>query len=150
MHHEQSYVFVNLGLGRNTSNFNVSLTPQFWNATGKGTLCVEKLPVPPGIENGTLASLQVVTAGAGGAALYNCADVRFVQGAKARGGCSDSQVRYVPVGQQKEGACPAGQGSGSPAGQRSGSGSARLAFDTLALAALVALAPLFVTGTGFL
>ncbi|KAG6006399.1 hypothetical protein E4U21_007065 [Claviceps maximensis] len=81
LHHAWTYVFVNLGLGANATNFNVSLTPDFWNVTGKGTLCLDKLALPgdvqPLVHDGTLASLQVVTVGASGAALYNCADIRF-------------------------------------------------------------------------
>jgi hypothetical protein len=66
-------VFVNLGLGDNVTNFNYTLTPQFWNETGNGTLCIPKLPLPAGltVSDGTTASLQVVTLGQSGSALYN-------------------------------------------------------------------------------
>lgn len=88
LHHAWTYVFVNLGLGTNVTNFNVSLTPQFWNVTGKGTLCVDKLAVPVNVSDGALASLQVVTVGDSGNALYNCADIRFKNDAKTLSNCT--------------------------------------------------------------
>ncbi|PTB55342.1 hypothetical protein M431DRAFT_398864 [Trichoderma harzianum CBS 226.95] len=73
LHHPWTYLFINLGLGANTTNFNISLTPDLLNVTGKGTLCIDKLPVTlDNIANGTLASIQVVTSGDSGSALYNC------------------------------------------------------------------------------
>jgi hypothetical protein len=66
-------VFVNLGLGENATNFNYTLTKSFWNETGKGTLCVPTLALPAGltVTDGTRASIQVVTLGDTGNALYN-------------------------------------------------------------------------------
>lgn len=100
LHHPWTYVFVNLGLGGNATNFNVSLTPEFWNTTGKGTLCVEKMPVPEGISDGTLASVQVVTLGASGAALYNCADIRFSKDAKRLANCTSDGVKVATIKEQ--------------------------------------------------
>lgn len=73
LHHDWTYVFINLGLGANVSNFNYTLTPEFWNATGKGTLCVPSLQLPTNLNvtDGTQASIQVITVGASGAGLYN-------------------------------------------------------------------------------
>jgi len=73
LHHPWTYVFINLGLGANVSNFNYTLTPQFWNATGNGTLCVPGLKLPSGltVQDGTQASIQVVTVGDSGSGLYN-------------------------------------------------------------------------------
>lgn len=73
LHHPWTYIFVNLGLGGNVTNFNYTLTPSFWNETGNGTLCVPDVPLPAGlaVSDGTEASLQVVTLGASGNALYN-------------------------------------------------------------------------------
>jgi hypothetical protein len=64
---------VNLGLGPNVTNFNYTLTPSFWNETGNGTLCVPTIPLPAGltVSDGTEASIQVVTLGDSGNALYN-------------------------------------------------------------------------------
>ena len=73
LHHPWTYIYVNLGLGANTTNFNLTLTPLFWNETGNGTLCIPKLAIPAefNLTDGTRGSLQVVTSGASGAALYN-------------------------------------------------------------------------------
>lgn len=71
LHHAWSYVWVNLGLGSNTTNYNISLTPDLYNISGKGDFCWPKLPVPVEITDGTNATIQVVTGGASGSALYN-------------------------------------------------------------------------------
>lgn len=55
------------------TNFNYTLTgPTFWNVTGAGTLCVD-LPLPEGLNpsDGQEGSIQVVTVGESGSALYN-------------------------------------------------------------------------------
>ncbi|KAK6356355.1 hypothetical protein TWF718_000716 [Orbilia javanica] len=84
LHHAFDYIFVNLGLGSEVTTFNISLTPNFLNNTGNGTLCIPKIPIPAGIEirDGQDASIQVVTVGKSGSALYNCADIRFSQSAE--------------------------------------------------------------------
>lgn len=70
--HKWTYFAINLGVGDVVSRFNVSLTPGLHNATGNGTLCIPKLSVPAGLaQEGTKASLQVVTFGESGSALYN-------------------------------------------------------------------------------
>lgn len=71
LHHAWTYVFINLGLGENVTNFNISLTPNFLNVTGNGTFCLPSLSLPEGIAEGTHASIQVVTGGKSGSALYN-------------------------------------------------------------------------------
>lgn len=73
MHHKWTYVFVNLGLGDNVTNFNYTLTPSLWNETGNGTLCISDLPLPVdlSVADGTHATIQVVTSGQSGSALYN-------------------------------------------------------------------------------
>jgi hypothetical protein len=71
LHHAWTYVFINLGLGENVTNFNISLTPEFLNVTGNGTFCLPNLSLPGGIADGTNASIQVVTSGKSGSALYN-------------------------------------------------------------------------------
>ncbi|KAK6544451.1 hypothetical protein TWF694_001146 [Orbilia ellipsospora] len=82
LHHPTDYIFINLGLANGSAQvttFNVYLTPEFLNNTGNGTLCIPKLPLPAGVEvqDGTNASIQVVTVNHGGNALYNCADIVF-------------------------------------------------------------------------
>ncbi|RDA86854.1 hypothetical protein CP532_1379 [Ophiocordyceps camponoti-leonardi (nom. inval.)] len=141
VHHAWTYVFVNLGLGRNASNFNVSLTPEFWNATGKGTLCVEKLPVQLPVTNGSLASIQVVTVGKSGSALYNCADIRFVQGAKTLENCVSRGVNVTTVRQQQDGTAgnaAGGQQESTPG--KSLASSASVSVYTVAFGGLCALA----------
>lgn len=61
------------------SNFNYTLTKPFWNSTGNGTLCVSQLTLPAdlSVSDGSQGSLQVVTVGDDGNALYNCADITF-------------------------------------------------------------------------
>lgn len=125
LHHPWTYVFVNLGLGGNTTNFNLTLTPDLWNTTGSGTLCVEKLAVPAGIADGTRASLQVVTSGASGAALYNCADIRFSKDAKSGNStCASKGVTLNAVKPQQQGSGNATcTSSGTPGKESAGSGS---------------------------
>ena len=80
LHHSWTYLFVNLGFGPEVTNFNVSLNPdggKLLNETGNGTFCWNQLPVPSsellGLEvtDGLEASIQVVTVGDSGSALYN-------------------------------------------------------------------------------
>ncbi|KAH6853240.1 hypothetical protein B0I37DRAFT_2482 [Chaetomium sp. MPI-CAGE-AT-0009] len=102
LHHPWTYLFVNLGLGPDVSNFNYTLTNPFWNETGNGTLCVPRLALPAGlpVRDGAQASLQVVTVGEDGNALYNCADIVFREDAKVLEGgeCENSEgVEVGPV-----------------------------------------------------
>ncbi|KAH6651280.1 hypothetical protein F5144DRAFT_481572 [Chaetomium tenue] len=102
LHHPWTYIFINLGLGPDVSNFNYTLTNPFWNETGNGTLCVPRLALPADlpVREGTEGSLQVVTVGEDGNALYNCADVVFRADAKVLEGaeCESSEgVEVAPV-----------------------------------------------------
>lgn len=99
LHHPWTYVYINLGLGENTTNFNISLTPQFLNATGKGQLCIDKLDLPVEVQDGTLGSIQIVTSGTSGNALYNCADIRFKKDAQGPSNCT-SEMEYVTIKEQ--------------------------------------------------
>lgn len=85
LHHKWTYVFINVGLGNNvSSNFNISLTPQFINVTGNGSFCLPQLTLPTGlVTEGQNATIQVVTSGASGSALYNCADITFSASAQS-------------------------------------------------------------------
>ncbi|KAK6335636.1 hypothetical protein TWF696_002403 [Orbilia brochopaga] len=85
LHHPWTYVFVNLGLGTEVTTFNYTLTPNFLNVTGNGTFCLPKIQLPETLmpTDGQNASIQVVTSGASGAALYNCADIVFRSSANA-------------------------------------------------------------------
>jgi hypothetical protein len=72
LHHAWTYVFLNLGIGTNYPTFNISLGP-LYNSSGNGTLCLPQITLPTGlpISDGTNASIQVVTVGDRGSALYN-------------------------------------------------------------------------------
>jgi hypothetical protein len=72
-HHPFTYVFINLGVGSNVTNFNISLTALPLNETGNGTLCLPQLVLPAGLnlQDGTNASIQISTVGPEGTALYN-------------------------------------------------------------------------------
>jgi hypothetical protein len=100
LHHPWTYLFVNLGLGPDVSNFNYTLTKPFWNATGNGTLCVPRLALPAGlpVRDGAQASLQVVTVGEDGNALYNCADIVFREDAEVLEGGECESSEGVEVG----------------------------------------------------
>ncbi|KAK3897216.1 hypothetical protein C8A05DRAFT_39235 [Staphylotrichum tortipilum] len=151
LHHHWTYLFINLGLGPDVSNFNYTLTNPFWNETGNGTLCIPKLAVPADlpVTEGTQGSLQVVTVGDDGNALYNCADIVFRANATALGGddCKSSPgVSYTEVGAAKvdTGNGSAAGGSGSGSGSKSaGAGSG---VNLVALSSTVALAMVFVLG----
>lgn len=73
LHHQWSYVFINLGIGTDYPTFNISLTPSLLNETGNGTFCLPKLTLPASItpSDGQNASIMVATGGASGVALYN-------------------------------------------------------------------------------
>ncbi|KAL8367175.1 hypothetical protein RB599_010261 [Gaeumannomyces hyphopodioides] len=76
--HTWDYLWVNLGLGNNVTNYNISLTPQLLNKTGKGVICLPSLPVPAGaVTDGQNASVQVVMTGVSGNVFYNCAEIKF-------------------------------------------------------------------------
>ncbi|KAL7945210.1 hypothetical protein V8C42DRAFT_73121 [Trichoderma barbatum] len=152
LHHPWTYLFVNLGLGANTTNFNVSLTPDLVNVTGKGTLCIEKLPVPlDDIADGTLASLQFVTSGASGSALYNCADIRFTKNATTLSSCktSDGMVMRTIKDEQNNDTAPAQDGANSTDkddGKKNAAG--LLGSDRTVLTTVVGLALAFSLGLG--
>jgi hypothetical protein len=73
LHDAAAIIFVNLGLGVNTTNFNISLTAPI-NETGAGNVCFPQLIIPPGlnITEGTQASIQIATSNPkSGEGLYN-------------------------------------------------------------------------------
>ncbi|KAL3422914.1 Uncharacterized protein PVAG01_04661 [Phlyctema vagabunda] len=145
LHHQWTYVFVNLGLGTDYPVFNISLTPQLLNETGNGTLCLPSVALPAGLQiaDGQNASVQVVTVGESGSALYNCADITFSSTATTLGAdtCSNSSnVAVAAVGASSANAsstdtAAAAASSTSTSGAASTVGSS---FGTVVLAALVA------------
>ncbi|KOS17891.1 Uncharacterized protein ESCO_002429 [Escovopsis weberi] len=122
LHHPWSYLFINLGLGADAPNFNISLTPSLWNVTGKGSLCIDELRLPQPIADGTVGSLQVVTAGASGAALYNCADVRFSKDARRLDNCTSDDGIVIHAVQEQDGDEKASGGGNSGGNSTGGSG----------------------------
>ncbi|KAI0877160.1 hypothetical protein GGS24DRAFT_498057 [Hypoxylon argillaceum] len=102
LHHPWSYLYINLGLGENSTNFNISLTPDLLNVTGSGTFCIPVLPVPTTVADSQIATIQFVTNGESGSALYNCADIVFKSSAEplSGGSCANTTgVTATTVGQ---------------------------------------------------
>ncbi|KAM0238138.1 hypothetical protein ACHAPO_004016 [Fusarium lateritium] len=150
LHHEWSYVFVNLGLGENTTNFNISLTPEFLNATNAGTLFIEELALPSSfkVSDGDFASIQVVTVGESGSALYNCADIRFKQNAKGPSN-KTGDVDYVMIKQQDGNGTEDSASNSSSSGEEggdNGNGAGMVGVNTMALTSVVGLAAVFAMG----
>lgn len=153
LHHPWSYVFINLGLGENTTNFNISLTPQFLNATGKGQLCIEKLALPEEVAEGTLGTIQVVTVGDSGSALYNCADIKFTKDAEGPTNCT-SDMEYVAIreqtgnGDEEETTSDSSNSTNSQGGGNNENAAGILGVDKMALTSVVGLTAAFVLGLG--
>ncbi|CAK7246416.1 MAG: hypothetical protein STHCBS139747_008047 [Sporothrix thermara] len=166
LHHDWSYVFVNLALGDgNLTNFNYTLTPQFLNVTGAGTLCIPHLDLmaagAPDLApaDGQHATLQVITLGASGTALYNCADIVFREGADAGNCTTDAAVSYYAVVDQQTISGSSNSSSSSSSESSSSntttttttegtSAGASKGVDRMVLASVVALTVGFVYGMG--
>ena len=73
LHDAAAYIWVNLGLGVNTTNFNYTIVQGPLNETGAGNLCFPHIQLPEGlpIGDGTPATIQFATAGTDGEGLYN-------------------------------------------------------------------------------
>ncbi|XXH06107.1 hypothetical protein Hte_012552 [Hypoxylon texense] len=104
LRHPWTYIYINLGLsidGANVTDFNMSLTPDLTNVTGKGNFCLPHLNVPMEVTDGTRASMQIVTNGQDGQDMYNCADITFRANAKVPDGMckNDTDITAVIVGQ---------------------------------------------------
>lgn len=151
LHHPWTYIYINLGIGENTTNFNVSLTPQFLNATGKGQFCVEKLTLPSEVADGTLGTIQVVTGGTSGSALYNCADIRFKKDAEGPSNCT-SEMEYISVKDQSvtdttEESKSSASNSTTSNGDK-GNAAGALGVNKVALGSVAGLAVAFALGLG--
>lgn len=155
LHHKWTYIFINLGLGSDVSNFNYTLTNPFWNSTGNGTLCVKKLALPTNlpISDGSDASLQVVTIGENGNALYNCANIRFRANATPLSDeeCVTEGVTYAPITAQASSGSDSsstegdGQGAGDNGPTRSSAGPA-IGVNMGVLSSVAALTLIFAFG----
>lgn len=152
LHHPWTYIFVNLAVGGNSTNFNVSLTPEFLNATNKGSLCIEKVPLPVKVDDGALASLQVVTVGESGSALYNCADIRFKKDAQAPANCTSGGIKVTAIKEQSGNGTTGGNGTGdnsTSGGDKKAAAAGMLGVNTVALGTIAGLASAFAMGFGF-
>lgn len=71
--HDSAIAFINLGIGTGQVSFNISLLDHGLLNVTKGVLCLPDLSIPTGlnISEGTEASVQVITLGHTGSALYN-------------------------------------------------------------------------------
>ncbi|RYP66736.1 hypothetical protein DL770_008754 [Monosporascus sp. CRB-9-2] len=146
LHHQWTYVYINLGLGSNVTNFNITLTPQLMNVTGQGDFCIPELPVPEGtVTEGQNATIQVVTNGESGSALYNCADITF------RTNMNSSHVEQCTNGTGVTAEIVDSSSSESESGSEpeTPGSAASVAASTVTLTALVGLAVVFATGLGF-
>ncbi|WYZ44464.1 hypothetical protein EsH8_VII_000900 [Colletotrichum jinshuiense] len=153
LHHDWTYVFINLGIesGGNVTTHNITLTPQFWNATGSGTLCVEKLALPTPAKDGQKGSIQVVTVGESGAGLYNCADIRFTSNATALAAdqCKSEGVSVYPIKEQSANGTSdsdSGNSTGNSTGGGAPSDAPGRSAHTVALSSVVGLSMAFVLG----
>ncbi|KAF4784053.1 hypothetical protein HER10_EVM0003450 [Colletotrichum scovillei] len=152
LHHDWTYVFINLGLesGGNVTTHNITLTPQFWNATGSGTLCVEKLALPTPAKDGQRGSIQVVTVGESGSGLYNCADIRFTSNATTLPSdqCKTEGVTVHTIKEQSANGTnsTSGNSTGNSTSGSGSSGAAGSGAHMLALSSVVGLSMAFVFG----
>ncbi|KAI1004724.1 hypothetical protein K3495_g3491 [Podosphaera aphanis] len=120
LYHSWTYLFVNLGLGSDNLRFNISLTPNLLNETGKGSFCLPKLTLPSGLvpEEGQNASLQVVAVGKKGDAFYSCSDITFSKDAPMHSAetCSNSTgVAAAVIDSSAPPSPPSPPSSGAPA-----------------------------------
>ncbi|OAL33491.1 hypothetical protein AYO20_07177 [Fonsecaea nubica] len=144
LHDAAAYIFINLGFGANSSDFNITLFSAPLNETGPGNLCFPKLTLPSGlpIQEGTQASIQFATAGHNGEGLYNCADITFTNNATLLP--SDQCQNSSTVSVTTLGSCPvlATNSSSEPSSTSASSSSAAGIFAPSAL--IVLLGSLFV------
>ncbi|KAI5290418.1 hypothetical protein KEM54_001588 [Ascosphaera aggregata] len=80
LHHDRTIVEVLLGIGNDVGDaFNIKLVPSF-QLEGMGDFCLPKVDLEAKgvkIEDGTNATLQVITNGDPKGGLYSCADITF-------------------------------------------------------------------------
>ncbi|KAI4869769.1 hypothetical protein F4820DRAFT_365932 [Hypoxylon rubiginosum] len=162
LRHPWTYIYINLGLsiqGANVTNFNMSLTPDLTNVTGKGNFCLPHLDVPMDIAEGTHASIQIVTNGQDGQDMYNCADITFRANAKVPDGVckNDTQISAVIVGQSTADSNQSatatvtvtGQAAGSTSTSQSSSANGIAEAYTMTLAIVLGLTFVATSGMGF-
>ncbi|KIN08736.1 hypothetical protein OIDMADRAFT_141056 [Oidiodendron maius Zn] len=104
LHDDAAYISVNIGLGVNTTNFNITLFSAPLNETGRGNVCFPKLQLPADfvVAEGTSASIQIATTSNSGEGLYNCGDITFTKNATLLPAdqCQNSStITITPLGQ---------------------------------------------------
>lgn len=100
-HHEWTYAFINLGMGSNATVFNISVTELPLNETGNGTFCFPhvQLPTDLNLQDGQDASIQVVTVGETGSALYNVSFLLSSWGRRSNSVINSVQTSLLAVKQ---------------------------------------------------
>ncbi|KAK7953685.1 hypothetical protein PG996_014577 [Apiospora saccharicola] len=153
LHHEWTYVFINLGLGTNASAFNVSLTPDFVNVTGRGTYCIRSLPLPVQPRDGDNATIQVVTSGKSGSALYSCADITFRSSAQPLSGDKCQNSTGISAEYVGHASSPSAGSSSDPTSTSTskppGSAAAANQLDVVTIAGVLGLSMVYVLGVVF-
>ena len=105
--HHWALTYVNLGLGNNVTNFNISLVDHF-NQTGNGTFCLKetgKAQLAAGLSgagydaksvDGVSATLQVIQISTTGAALYNVSVIPLTEFSRHAFGSLRFLPSYIP------------------------------------------------------
>ncbi|KAF1937804.1 hypothetical protein EJ02DRAFT_355969 [Clathrospora elynae] len=141
--HPHALTTINLALGSDVTNFNISLVNTF-NQTGAGVFCFKetgKANLEAGFKaagysgsgdariEGLMATVQIIQAGASGGALYNCADIVFNSKAQllsddeCKNGTGVSGVEIENVsGNATQAESPSSSGSAAPAGSTGAAG----------------------------
>ncbi|KNG50990.1 hypothetical protein TW65_71819 [Stemphylium lycopersici] len=135
--HESALTAVNLALGTNVTNFNITLM-EIFNQTGAGVFCMKETGranleagfIAAGYSgldderiNGLMATVQVIQLGHSGSALYNCADIMFNSTAELLSdeqcqnstGVSASAIENAGSGSETEEESPSGTEGGESA-----------------------------------
>ncbi|KAI8961283.1 hypothetical protein F5Y11DRAFT_232484 [Daldinia sp. FL1419] len=146
LHHPWTYLFINVGLGSAVTDFNMSFTPDLTNVTGQGQFCLPSLSVPMNVRDGTNATIQVVTSGDSGSALYNCADIVFRSSAKVPAGAckNDTAMSAVVVGHASE--APSNSSAPAACPSSTHSSATGVAVEGVALAIMLGLASVLAAG----
>lgn len=103
------------------------------------------------MSDGDFASIQVVTVGDSGSALYNCADIRFKKDAKGPSNCTSESEYFAVKEQTGEEEEQSNQGNSSNSDSKeSGNDNAAgiLGANMVALTSVAGLAAAFVMGIG--
>lgn len=92
-----------------------------------------------------MGSIQVVTSGSTGSALYNCADIKFSKNAKKLDSCNSTGVTVSTV---KAGGSTGNSTDGAAKPDTGKSAAVALGANTIALGSVAGLAAAFAVGLG--